>query len=508
MGLIDSIRRKLPIGGEPEADLTVEDFENFDPSGGDGDGEEDGANGEDGEQNGDGAGGDGEQGEDEENGSGSGDGEDDGEDGEQNGDGAGGDGEQGEEDGEDGEQDGEGDGSEGDGSEQGSESGEDDGDGNGDGEGNDEGDENGEGNDEGDENGDSNSGGSGGDGKTNEAHNLSEEEREELKSEMDEASAERDMSEWFDTTSNYEEPTQFIKNYYENLQEERAEPETEIEKRKRDRDERVESLYTKVDAQHVVDEYDKRFADEIREAFRKIKTRSAPKPAEYGQRINMRGVIRRRSGDPTEERLYMEMEPSEAGDRCITVIIDGSGSMDSLEIKLALMALADACEQIGDRFAATMYDTQDTPFGNSATVRTHLITAPDEDFKNEHLDSFKAHGYTPTASGIEDGRAIADITPNSEDVLIVVTDGVANVCRDGRVCDDNNYQNSAMKEARKQVNAAINEGKRVIGLGVGEHLENEAMREIFGPSYVRADMDEMAESLVDIYREQMKTDSS
>jgi len=246
------------------------------------------------------------------------------------------------------------------------------------------------------------------------------------------------------------------------------------------------------------------FADEIREAFRKIKTREAPKPAEYGQRINVRGVIRKRSGDPTEERLYLEMDQSEVGDRCITVVVDCSGSMDESEIKLALMALADACEQIGDRFTATAYSTEHCRRHGDPGMKTDLITAPTEKFKPEHLDSFNAHGYTPTASGIQDGRALADITPNSEDVLIVITDGVANVDKDSNV-HSNEVGNPAMVEAQEQFSAAINEGKRVIGIGVGDHLDDNAMTKIFGNSYIRTDMDKIADLLVEIYRGQMRT---
>jgi Mg-chelatase subunit ChlD len=339
-----------------------------------------------------------------------------------------------------------------------------------------------------------------------ESDNISEEELEDLKEDMENSSANRDMSDWTGSEKVGADNSSFVDQYFDQLQEERAEPETEMGNRKKDRDERIDGVRVHSDAEFVRDKYDSRFADEISEAFRKIKTREAPSPAEYGQRVNTRGWVRRKAGDPTEERLYLEMEPSEAGDRCVTVVVDTSGSMDELEIKLALMALADATKQIGDRFAATSYDTKTTRIGQTDyNVRTNLITAPTEEFKDEHLNSFVDGGYTPTAGGIKDGRAISDVTPNSEDVIIVITDGVANVDRDGTRYDNNNYDNPAMKEANQQVNTAINEGKRVIGLGVGEYLSDDAMQKIFGNNYFRADMDEISETLVEIYRQQMET---
>lgn len=60
-----------------------------------------------------------------------------------------------------------------------------------------------------------------------------------------------------------------------------------------------------------------------------------------------------------------------------------------------------------------------------------------------------------------------------------------------------------MVEAQEQFSAAINEGKRVIG--VGDHLDDNAMTKIFGNSYIRTDMDKIADSLVEIYRGQMRT---
>lgn len=460
--IIDKIRRKLPLAGEPQSDLTAEDFEDFDPNGSGGDGEEEEAEGEENEDDGEGSGNGDEQSDEEGEDSQSGGEEGDEESEEQDGEG-GEDGEQSESDGENAE-------------DEGSES-------------------------------SSSSSEEGTDGEKPEP--LDDDELEEMKEEMEESSAERDMSDWFQTDDNYEEPSKFVKRYYEQLQEARSDPETQLERRKRDRDERVESQRTSVRHEQVVDEYDDRFADEIKEAFRKIKTRSAPQPSEHGQRVNMRGVVRRRSGDMAEERLYLEMEPSEVGDRCITVVVDGSGSMDELEIKLALYALADATTQIGDNFAATTYDTeQSTAFRSNYDPRTHIITGPTEKFEDEHLDSFNANGLTPTATGIEDGRSLTEITPNSEDVIIVVTDGLANIDKDGNPHDDQNLHNPAMDEASNQVNAAINGGKRVIGVGVGEHLDDEAMHKIFANKYVKTEMSGIADALIDIYRSQMDTDAA
>jgi len=459
MGLIDTIKNKLPFGGEPESNLTVSDFEDTD-EGNEGDNEQDSSeNKSEEEQEGEGSGESGEdnseESEEEQEGEGSGESGEDNSEEEQEGEGSG---------------------------------------------------ESGEDNSEEEQEGEDgqNEGGSGESSEKENPTNLSEEELEDLKKEMDEDSSERDMSDWYDTTSDYQSPTNFVEDHYNNLQQERAEPETDIEKRVEDRDSRISNSYVRCSHERVLDRYKDRFENDIKEAFRKIKTREAPKPAEYGQRINMRGVIRRRSGDPTEERLYLEMDQSEVGDRCITVVVDSSGSMSELEIKLALMALSEACEQIGDRFVATHYCTPNTRSQRKHECVTELISSPTESFEPKHLDSFGVGGYTPTASGIEDGRALSDITPNSEDVIIVITDGVANIDLDGKKHSDS-VNSNAMNESQMQVNAAINEGKRVIGIGVGDALDDKSMQKIFGNNYIRTDMNGISDAVVEIYRQQMKS---
>ena len=460
MGIIDTIKNKLPFGGEPKSNLTVSDFEDTD-EGNEGGNEQDNSEHES----------EGEQEENQEDGNGSGEsGENESEESE--------------------EQEGSGNGES-----EGEQEEEQEGDGNGSGESGEEESEEQEG-----QNGD----GSSESKESENPTNLSEEELEDLKKEMDEDSSERDMSDWYDTTSDYQSPTNFVEDHYNNLQQERAEPETDIEKRVEDRDNRISDSYVRCSHERVLDRYKDRFENDITEAFRKIKTREAPKPAEYGQRINMRGVIRRRSGDPTEERLYLEMDQSEVGDRCITVVVDSSGSVSELEIKLALMALSEACEQIGDRFVATHYCTPDTRSHRTHECVTELITSPTESFEPKHLDSFGVGGYTPTASGIEDGRALSDITPNSEDVIIVITDGAANIDLNGTKYSDS-VNNDAMDAAQSQVNAAINEGKRVIGIGVGNALDDEHMQKIFGNNYIRTDMNGISDAVVEIYRQQMKS---
>jgi len=326
-------------------------------------------------------------------------------------------------------------------------------------------------------------------------------EVESMKNEMDSSSAERNMDYWFDGEGKEKIEDSFINQNFSDLIDERTDPVSDMEIRIGERDNRIENKRYGVSADEVKRQYDSRFANEIREAFRQIKTRESPKPAEYGQRVNVRGVIRKRNGDPTEERLYLEMDQAEVGDRCITVVVDCSSSMDELEVKLALMALADACEQIGDRFTATGYKTGSNTGDNP---HTQLITSPTEQFNIEHLDSFYASGCTPTASGIKDGRSLADTTPNNEDVLIVITDGVANISLDG---SNSSFSRSdkPIEQARTQVDTAISEGKRVIGVGVGPSLEDDYMQRIFGDSYVRTDMNDMAQTLVDIYKGQMKT---
>lgn len=234
----------------------------------------------------------------------------------------------------------------------------------------------------------------------------------------------------------------------------------------------------------------------IVDAFREIKSRPQPEPAEMGGQLHHRNTVRHMSGDYSEQRVYQRPRKTELGDRCLGVCVDFSGSMDAMEAKKSLAGAALATEQINDDFCAVTYS------GTTAK----MVTAPGEGWEWDHLNSARVGGATPTPTGIEKAIEVLGTTNKREQVLVVVTDGVANKDVNGRRADDR-----ARRQAARRVETAREQGIPVIGLGVGDGVDEDYMREMFGQdangrdNFLMADMDRLSDALLDIYRRQLHT---
>lgn len=324
---------------------------------------------------------------------------------------------------------------------------------------------------------------------------LSDEELEDLIDELEELEDDDNANDWnnLPEETDLDEPSPFAEQIKKEIEEEEQQEETEIGRETKERDERIDSDTANISTDEVQEEYDDRLEKDVAEAFREIKTRDRPKPSTSGKEIGVRNYIRNRAGDNTEDRLFLEQKPAEAGDRSITVCVDASGSMSEMKTKIALLGISNACDIIGDRFAAVEFHQN----------QTNLITGPTENFNTKHLNSFNSGGGTPTASGIQFARSVSDMTPNSENVIIVITDGIANIGLNGQRKGGTN--NVPIAQAASQVEKARLEGKRVIGLGVGDDISEGYLEALFGDNYVTTDEEDLADTLLEIYKGQMRT---
>lgn len=228
-------------------------------------------------------------------------------------------------------------------------------------------------------------------------------------------------------------------------------------------------------------------AQEVVDAFRRLRTRDVEVPVRSGDEIHLDNAIRHASGDYSVEEVYKRRQRIEVGDRAVQVVVDMSGSMSTQAIRVALSSLHLATREIGDQMAATGFE------GNN---NTPLIKAFDETWEWDLLNAVVAGGSTPMPAGIQDGMEMLRSVQNRERVLIVVTDGRANTSlRPG---------GDAKAEAAELVRQAQMHGIKVIGLGVSR-VSEDYLAAIFGEDgFVMADQEHLAEALVWIYRQQMK----
>lgn len=305
---------------------------------------------------------------------------------------------------------------------------------------------------------------------------------------------------WYDAGDDYETADDSDVHRYEELQKLVQKERNDVGKQKKERDRRMNAdsrkygWYRSSRVRSKVE--DSGLAKEIEAAFRELKTRDHEFTAEQGDDLNIDGYIRHEAGDFMETEFYYDIERAAIGDRAVGVALDMSLSMDEMEAKKAVAALAIATETIGDKFTASAFYTG----GARDYVQTKLITAPDEEFQYEHLDAVESNGNTPTTSGVLHTKSLLDEASAREKVLLVVTDGAANTRHDGGL----NGGEEARAEVLQAVQNARMDGVKVIGLGVGGGIDTTKMTDQFGPNgFVMVDSKNLTAALIEVYRAQL-----
>lgn len=290
---------------------------------------------------------------------------------------------------------------------------------------------------------------------------------------------------------------------------------TDIEQRKRERDERIENERTYRQGWEKIKSraHNSGAVSELKEGFRELVSRPTPRPATAGPQIDPNNVVRRAAGDMTIQQLFKEQVEVETGERCVGLATDISGSMgsDINELKIAGGVIAEATEIIGDDFVweafTDRYSNRHEPSEERLDLR--IVTGPQESFEWEHVDSFGSEANEPTAAGIRDCRRLMDETAARQNVMIVITDGVTLIEEDGT-----HYRNSEdgragpIDHTRRAVKECRQDGFDVIGLGIGG-MDEEKMEEQFGtdqrgnPNYRLTTIDTLAEDILEIYKSQM-----
>ena len=295
--------------------------------------------------------------------------------------------------------------------------------------------------------------------------------------------------EWHGLTQeeDYEEPSEMWERRADAIERAELEGQTDLGQLKHERDERLDGDRRNNRAEKVRNILrDEDIAQEIIDAFRRLRTRDVKVPVTSGEEINVPNAIEHLAGNYQQRKVYNRTQRIETGDRAVAVSVDLSGSMRLMSALAALGALHIATREIGDDMAAVGFHS-----GNN----TPLIKSFDEEWRWDLMEGMTAGGSTPMPAGINTALDLFERAHNKERVLIVVTDGMPNVSLEG---------NDPTDEARSLVEQArTNENIKVIGLAVGG-VNEEGMTEIFGSDgYVKADRSNLADRLVEIYWRQM-----
>ncbi|AGM11846.1 hypothetical protein M201_gp80 [Haloarcula californiae tailed virus 2] len=334
--------------------------------------------------------------------------------------------------------------------------------------------------------------------------------------EMEKKERQRDAGDhWNAGDNDYQAPDQEFERRYQRIEREVQQEQTELGQQKRRREQRMQDHRERSSYERRKDSAEKirellrsdGTAEDIVEAFKKFKTQDRWLPDTRGERLNTRNATRRLAGDYSEDRVYDRKLKAEVGDRCVGVAMDLSGSMKGVnnlrKPKMALGALHLATKTIGDDLLATGYKTYENhPQKGDYEPVLDLITGPQEGFDWEHLDAAKAGMYTPTADGVMYTLDLLKKSHRREKVMVVITDGKANIPLGGGTSTSSS---AGKRDAKKAVNTARQEGVKVLGMAVGR-IGEAYMDEVFGAGkWVETGSDTLTQDLVSLYKSEMRT---
>lgn len=292
-------------------------------------------------------------------------------------------------------------------------------------------------------------------------------------------------------------PRSIDKSRFERFRNDVEKSQTPMAQRKRERDAELKdrtSFYDDIGHRRVEKHLQSSgLADDIERAFNDIESHPRAEPARTGTRLNRQNLVRRVSGDQTVRDIYEDYELDTTGDLTVAVSLDSSGSMKGdtsmRNAKTALAALSKATDATGDEFAATHY------FERATGQYVDLVTAPDESFDMKHLNAIAPGGGTPTALAVHETNDLLDRSNTRRQLLIVITDGRANVTPDGEETTE-----AATEAAAAAVRNVRQEGTPVVGIAIGGGINRQTMEKMFGADgYVMGSSDTLADDLLDAY---------
>ena len=239
--------------------------------------------------------------------------------------------------------------------------------------------------------------------------------------------------------------------------------------------------------------------------FRKLTTQDMPIPSKMGSRVNLDNVVQQTAGDKSQRKLYNKKQKVASGNRVVAVSADLSGAMNGWQVKLALAAIAEATDMVGDDFLATCWKgtNSSTACGyKQGSAGIGLICGVNEEFKWEQLDEFQSGGGTPTADGVDITARLMEDTHAREKLMIIITDGRPG---SGYGVVDERMTGNPVTDAAQVVRDTQAENIKTIGLYIGNNADNTSMSQIFGNrGFVSASIDDLAQKLVGVYQQQLR----
>lgn len=157
-----------------------------------------------------------------------------------------------------------------------------------------------------------------------------------------------------------------------------------------------------------------------------------------------------------------ELDPADRPVATLTFVVDTSGSMSGQPLQTVKETLNVLVEQLEptDRIGIVTY-------GDTATIRLQPTPAQEADVIFDVIGDLRTNGSTFAEAGLALGYEVArqNLTPNGVDVVVLVSDGVANVGATGP------------DEILATIGSGVDAGINLLAFGVGGGTYNDALME-------------------------------
>lgn len=206
--------------------------------------------------------------------------------------------------------------------------------------------------------------------------------------------------------------------------------------------------------------HNSKIANGINKTLRLLQAKKKPKPADYGDNLDMAQVIKAKCMKQMR-RLYITQKRKTS--LTMVVSIDGSGSMGGEPLDKARNMMATmykAIEKIeGVTLKGIIWGGDDSACGVTDINNIHDC---------KHINPSRTYGGTPTRLAVEYSCRVLERMKGRNKILIVITDGSPN----------GGY--SACELVKEEVNRGRKLGMTIVGGYIGSSGTNEAMGVMFG----------------------------
>lgn len=232
----------------------------------------------------------------------------------------------------------------------------------------------------------------------------------------------------------------------------------------------------------ILDEIYNGTSNDIQNALRKLKMSKRRENSEKGNEINIERFIQSKLGNSEVNEIFRERKMKNKGRIMVSLCMDFSGSMNKETTRDVMFSLYSATKINGDYLSISGFRH------NSSKI----VKLPNEEINWTDIEAINFRGRTPMSRGIVTGSRIIR-KYNKRKIMFVLTDGKPN-----QFINKSGELPNIVEKLKSEQNINI------IGIGIGDDIEEDTMREVFGQNYAMTSRKNIATKILELYKNQIR----